>query len=80
MALPVAGVRDAVLSDAAVRALDALRAFRHVVLHAYDYRLDAERVRALAAKLPETCSRVEHDLRCFTAELRRRIAAVEGEA
>lgn len=75
---PVPGVRDAVLSDEAFRGLHELRGFRQLVRHAYEYELDAQRVRQLALRLPAVCAALERDLTRFAAELDRRIAVLEG--
>lgn len=49
LALDVPGVRPALFPRSLLPAIQDLRAFRHVFRHAYDLRLDPERLGALAS-------------------------------
>lgn len=71
------GIRDNVISNETLRKLDELRGFRHVVRHAYEYQLNAERVKTLVAELPALGALLERDLDRFADEIRRRIAGLE---
>jgi len=44
MAMPIEGVRPALLEENTLRLLDNLRGFRHVFRHAYSYTLDKRKV------------------------------------
>jgi len=79
LALPVPGVRDRVLAEETLTALDEFRAFRHVVRHAYEYRLNPERVKSLASRLPLVGDLLDRDLASFSEELKRRIIALESD-
>lgn len=78
MGIPIRGIRDNVIRDDTLRKLDELRGFRHVVRHAYEYQLNAERVKTLAAELPALEALFERDPSRFADELKRRIADLEA--
>lgn len=77
MGVSIEGVRGAVLQESTLRVLDELRGFRHVVRHAYEYDLNVERVKALAAQLPQLLTLLNRDLDRFVTELNRRLQCVD---
>ena len=65
MMLAIKDVRPALLSEAAYRILNELRAFRHVFRHAYSYGLEKERISALLNKVIGQEGTVINDMQVF---------------
>lgn len=69
MALQIQGIRPALLSEDSFKALDELRAFRHVFRHAYSYGLDDERVIFLVKRVLKQQGVIFHDVEYFQAQI-----------
>lgn len=69
MILHIPGIRPALLSEESFKALDELRAFRHVFRHAYSYGLDDERVIFLLRRVLKQKSVVLDDMEQFKAQI-----------
>lgn len=69
MMLQIPGIRPALLSEESFKALDELRAFRHVFRHAYSYGLDDERVLFLLRRVLKQKSVVLHDIEQFKVQV-----------
>lgn len=71
MAAEIPGIRFPVISRQTQQELDEFRRFRHVVRSHYAYKLDAELVLKLAAKLPDCSQRLTSDCLQFAHVLSR---------
>jgi uncharacterized protein YutE (UPF0331/DUF86 family) len=65
MCFDIPGIRPGLLSEESYKVLDELRRFRHTFRHAYTYKLDPERVKALRKKVIEAWCKVESDVLSF---------------
>jgi hypothetical protein len=65
MACEAPGVRPAVISASAERALEEYRGFRHVVRHLYTFQMDPARMERLAEQAPLVLAQVSSDLTAF---------------
>lgn len=70
MSRPLPGVRPAVLSEDAARALDGYLGFRHRFRNVYGFDLDWAKIRALLEHLDETWALVGKDLGAFEGFVR----------
>lgn len=70
MKLNVEGVRPNLLSEKSFKVLNELRKFRHIFRHAYDYELDAGRVKELSQMVMDNFSQVKKDLDEFKSFIR----------
>ena len=71
MRLAVEGYRPAVIDEDLFRELDEFRSFRHKFRHSYAFELDWEKMRPMTAKLVETASMVDRQIRAFLNQLNR---------
>jgi hypothetical protein len=69
MAIAIAGVRPAVISEQAVAALTSYLRFRHLFRNIYGFALDPAKMEPLEEDLPDTLAVVRHDLEQFAAWL-----------
>ena len=65
MHLDIPGIRPRVLNSSSYQLLNELRGFRHIFRHAYDYELDAVRLRQLKDKVMRGWTAVAEDLANF---------------
>ncbi len=65
MSLAVKGVRPALISEAACRLLDNLRAFRHFFRHAYTYELDERKLHIVLEDALQLKSLYPQDIQGF---------------
>ena len=79
MMLQIPGIRPALLSEESFKALDELRAFRHVFRHAYSYGLDDERVIFLLRRVLKQKSVVLHDMEQFKVQIASLVDEYEVE-
>ena len=79
MMLQIPGIRPALLSEESFKALDELRAFRHVFRHAYSYGLDDERVIFLLKRVLKQKSVVLHDMEQFKVQIASLVDEYEVE-
>ena len=70
MTLPLPNVRSALVKEQTYRVLNEFRGFRHVVRSNYAYKLEPERVLALASKLPVASQTLLTDCQQFCQELK----------
>lgn len=69
MAIPIDGVRPAFVSGKCFRLLDNLRAFRHLLRHAYMYDLDERKVRLVLEDALALKALYRRDIRAFFNKL-----------
>src|SRR3989304_9164402 len=69
MAIPIEGVRPALLSQKNYTLLDNLRSFRHFFRHAYSYELDERRVRIVLEDAVKLSELYEIDVKSFLDSL-----------
>lgn len=77
MAAEVPGVRPAVISDRAHKALGEYRGFRHVVRHVYTFQFDAAKVQRLVEEAPTVFGQVRLELQAFATFLEQRAGTDE---
>ena len=65
MTLEIPGVRRALITADLAARLQEYLAFRHVFRNVYGYLMDAERIRALEGRLPETLDTFGEQVRAF---------------
>jgi len=65
MALDIAGLRPAVLSQDTVDLLDEFMRFRHRIRNIYSFNLIPDRVKNLIEKLPTVLEKAKGDLSAF---------------
>ena len=70
MTLPLPNVRSALVKEQTYQTLNEFRGFRHVVRSNYAYKLEPERVLALASKLPVASQTILTDGQQFCQELK----------
>lgn len=69
-----------VVNDDTARALEAFRAFRHIVRNIYGFEIDAERVAQLVVDYGRLWPRVKADVERFTQWLRALAASLDSES
>ncbi|HAG52124.1 MAG TPA: hypothetical protein DHU69_01965 [Deltaproteobacteria bacterium] len=69
MAIPIEGVRPALLSQKNYTLLDNLRSFRHFFRHAYSYELDERKVRIVLEDAVKLSELYEIDVKSFLDSL-----------
>jgi hypothetical protein len=69
MHLEIPGIRPRILNTASYQLLNELQGFRHIFRHAYDYELDAVRLRQLKDKVMAGWIGVTEDLDTFSGFL-----------
>lgn len=74
LTLDIPGVRPALWPEQLVLSLRELRAFRHVITHAYDLTLDPDKLRLLL----KYADQVVRGLAPATREFTKRVAAMHG--
>ncbi len=78
MAIEIQGTRPALLTPGEKRAIDELRAFRHVFRHVYQGQLDIEKLALVDRRAPGALAAFRDVHRRFLAALEAMIGAVEG--
>lgn len=74
MKLSIEGIRPNLISETSFKFLNELRKFRHIFRHAYDYELDAERVRELSKLLLDNFPLIKSDLSKFEAFIKSKLS------
>ena len=69
MTLAISGVRPAFISHEIYRLLDTLRAFRHVLRHAYVFDLDERKVRLVFEDATELEKKYKNEIQKFLDQL-----------
>lgn len=70
MIVTIRGVRPAFLSEESFRLLDNLRAFRHLLRHAYMYDLDEKKVRLVLGDARRLGKIYKRDVKAFVSRLK----------
>ncbi|MDW7710807.1 MAG: hypothetical protein SCH98_10055 [Deferrisomatales bacterium] len=78
MALSIEGVRPAVLTAEEARAIDELRAFRHVFRHIYQTELDSEKLQLVDSRTPQAVGAFKAAHERLLANLDALIAEVDS--
>jgi len=73
MKLSIEGVRPNLISETSFKFLNELRKFRHIFRHAYDYELDAKRVKELSQLLLDNFPLIKSDLSQFEAFIKSKL-------
>ena len=74
MKLSIEGVRPNLISETSFKFLNELRKFRHIFRHAYDYELDAKRVKELSQLLLDNFPLIKGDLSKFEAFIKSKLS------
>ena len=74
MKLSIEGVRPNLISETSFKFLNELRKFRHIFRHAYDYELDAKRVKELSQLLLDNFPLMKGDLSKFEAFIKSKLS------
>ncbi len=72
MSMSIRDIRPNLLSEASLRLLSELRAFRHFFRHAYAYELDAKKVKLVLEKALESEELFKKDLNSFINNLKKK--------
>lgn len=79
MAVEVANIRPAVISEASRDSLDEYRGFRHIVRNIYTYKFDPVKVQHLVERIPGVFEHVRSELLSFANFLEQQAKIVEDE-